>query len=77
MKFNNAVLKNMYLEYRVPCDRLVSNPTSLKAFTQDYAERTGQSVDAAVLAHHLLNLRRRGQANGGLSRLRRTYNGRN
>lgn len=77
MTFEDSTLRQMYLEYSIPCDRLVSNPASLQAFVQDYAKRTGQSVDAAVLAHHLLNLRRKGEAKGGLSRLRRAYNGRN
>lgn len=74
---NDGILKQMYLEYAIPCDRLVSNPSSLQAFTQDYANRTGQLVEPAVLSHHLLNLRRRGEAKGGLSRLQRSYNGRN
>jgi hypothetical protein len=75
--FKDAVLKKMYLEYNTPCDRLVSNPIHLEEFTQDYVERTGHNVDPSLLAHHLLNLRRRGKANGGLDRLRRKYNGRN
>jgi hypothetical protein len=77
MTFEDSILRQMYLEYSIPCDRLVSNPAVLQAFVQDYAKRTEQSVDAAVLAHHMLNLRRLGEANGGLSRLQRTYNGRN
>lgn len=77
MKFDDAILKKMYLEYRVPCDSLVSNSASLQTFVEDYATRAGQSVDAAMLAHHMLKLRKRGQANGGLSRLKRVYNGRN
>lgn len=75
--FNDGILKQMYLEYAIPCDRLVSNPNSLQSFTKDYANRTGQVVEPAVLSHHLLNLRRRGEAKGGLCRLQRAYNGRN
>lgn len=75
--FDNAILRQMYLEYDIPCDRLVSNPELLHRFTRDYANRAGNGAEAAQLAHHMLNLRRKGEAKGGLSRLRRTYNGRN
>ncbi len=75
--FNDAVLRDMYREYNTPCDRLVSNPSSIAHFTRDYAGRTGHDVEPASLAHHLLNLRRLGEARGGLRRLRRSYNGRN
>lgn len=76
-KFNDVILRQMYLEYDIPCDRLVSNPEKLTSFAQDYTNRSGQNVELAKLAHHMLNLRRRGQARGGLLRLRRVYNGRN
>lgn len=75
--FDDAILRQMYLQYAIPCDRLVSNPSSLQSFTKDYESRTGQVVEPAVLSHHLLNLRRRGEAKGGLGRLQRAYNGRN
>lgn len=75
--FEDAVLRQMYLEYAIPCDRLVSNPALIQEFTRDYTNRTGQFVEPAQLAHRMLNLRRLGQAKGGLSRLQRVYNGRN
>ena len=75
--FNDAILRQMYVEYAIPCDRLVSNPLLINNFTEDYVNRTGQLVEPAHLAHHLLNLRRRGEAKGGLTRLQRAYNGRN
>ncbi len=74
---DDAILKQMYIEYNTPCDRLVSNPGSLQAFAEDYAQRTGQQVEAARVSHRLLTLRKLGQAKGGLPRLRRAYNGRN
>jgi len=77
VSFDDVILRKMYLEYAIPCDRLVSDPEKLKNFTEDYANRSGHNVELARLAHHMLNLRRRGQAKGGLARLRRTYNGRN
>ncbi len=75
--FNDGLLRTMYVEYAIPCDRLVSNPSTLSRFASDYAQRSGHNVELARLAHHLLNLRRRGEANGGLSRLQRAYSGRN
>ena len=74
--FDSSTLIKMYLEYGIPCDRLVSNPQILEKFTKDYISRTKHPVEPAVLAHKLLNLRRKGQENGGLPRLKRNYNGR-
>lgn len=75
--FNDVILRQMYLEYHIPCDRLVSDPDLIQDFTRDYTSRTGQVAEPAKLAHHMLNLRRRGENNGGLFRLYRRYNGRN
>jgi len=75
--FDDAVLRQMYLEYDTPCDSLVSNPNSLQQFTQDYARRTRDTVDAADLSHRILYLRKRGEDKGGLPKIRRRYNGRN
>lgn len=74
---NDTVLREMYVERNTPCDRLVSDPARLLSFVEDYAERTGQEVEPAELAHRLLALRKLGEAKGGLPRLRRKYNGRN
>jgi hypothetical protein len=67
----------MYVEYNAPCDGLVSDPARLSSFAEDYAQRTGQQVEPAQVSHRLLTLRKLGEAKGGLSRLRRKYNGRN
>jgi len=77
MVFNNELLKHMYVEYDITCDELVSNPDTLKIFVQDYSGRIGKDVKPSKLSHHLLNLRRRGEDNGGLPRLRRRFFGRN
>jgi hypothetical protein len=74
---DDSVLREMYVKDNVPCDRLVSDPERLFAFTQAYTDRTGEEIDAADLAHRLLTLRKLGEAKGGLPRLRRDYNGRN
>jgi hypothetical protein len=75
--FDDAVLKKMYSEYGTPCDRLVSDPAQLVSFTSDYAKRTGVKAEPSKLAQRLLALRKLGQEKGGLSRLGRSYNGRN
>ena len=74
---DDSVLREMYIKNNMPCDRLVSDPERLFAFTQAYADRTGQTIEPADLAHRLLTLRKLGEAKGGLPRLRRTYSGRN
>ena len=63
--FNDDLLRRMYVEYDIPCDRLVSNPEILTGFTGDYNSRTDEQVEPAELSHHLLNLRRRGEDKGG------------
>jgi hypothetical protein len=74
--FDDATLKEMYVDYDTPCDRLVSDPAKLLRFVGDYADRTGEEVEPSQLAHRLLTLRKLGEAKGGLPRLRRPYNGR-
>lgn len=75
--FNDLLLRNMYVAYDTPCDRLVSDPELLRGFTDDYCSRSGDFVEPASLSHHMLNLRRLGEAKKGLPRLRRRYRGRN
>jgi len=69
--FDDNALREMYIEYDIPCDRLVSDPAKLLHFTQAYTERTNQQVTSKDLANRLLTLRKLGQAKGGLPRLRR------
>ena len=74
---DDSVLTEMYIKNNLPCDRLVSDPERLLAFTQAYSDRTGQEIAPADLAHRLLTLRKLGEAKGGLPRLRRGCDGRN
>jgi len=74
---DDNILRQMYIEYNTPCDRLVSDPTRLLSFAGDYTQRSGQQVEPAQVSHRLLTLRKLGEAKGGLPRLRRRYNGRN
>jgi len=75
--FNDAVIREMYREYNIPCDTLVSDQEQLLPFAQDYIHRSGQEVELPQLAHRLLTLRKLGEQKRGLPRLRRAYNGRN
>jgi len=75
--FDDIVLREMYREYDVPCDTLISDQAQLVPFVTDYADRTGQHVEPSELAHRLLALRKLGEAKGGLPKLRRRYNSRN
>lgn len=74
---NDDVIREMYREYNIPCDTLISDHTQLHPFAEDYVQRTGHAVELAQLARRLLTLRKLGEAKGGLPRLRRSYNGRN
>lgn len=75
--FNDDIIREMYRDYNIPCDTLVSDQEQLLPFMEDYIQRTDQEVEPAQLARRLLTLRKLGEANGGLPRLRRSYNGRN
>jgi hypothetical protein len=74
---DDSLLREMYVKHNMPCDRLVSDPERLLAFTQAYTDRTGQEIEPAQLGQRLLNLRKLGEAKGGLPRLRRVYHARN
>lgn len=70
-RFEDRVLRSLYIMYDTPCDRFVSDPERLAAFVTAYAEQTGKTIGPTQLGRHLLNLRKREEANGGLPRLRR------
>lgn len=75
--FNDTIIREMYREYSIPCDTLVSDQERLLPFAQDYMQRTDHEVEPKHLAKRLLTLRKLGEDKGGLPRLRRRYNGRN
>ena len=76
MQFQDSAIVVVYVEFDVPCDRLVANQAKLLQFRDRYRQMTGHAPDLTELGEHLLNLRRRGEAKGGLPRLRRGYSGR-
>ncbi len=67
-----------YRLYNVPADQILSDPSLAAEFhTRVNRQLPAEThVDRATFNKRLLNLRRRGQANGGLPRLKRVYNGR-
>jgi hypothetical protein len=73
---NDTVIISMYRTANIPCDSIVSDPNVLSKFTQGYAQATGERMTDAEMGHHLLALRKRGEAKGGLPRIRRRYDGR-
>jgi hypothetical protein len=75
--FDDVTIREMYQEYNIPCDSIVSDQKQLLIFADDYIHRTGHKVGLTHFAHHLLTLRKRGEAKGRLPRLRRIYNVRN
>ena len=76
LKLKIETLIRLYVEYDTPCDQYLYDPRLLLRFTQEYIARSGDVVSPEDLAYALLNLRKRGQAKGGLPRLRRDYQGR-
>lgn len=74
---DDAIMEE-YVSFQTPADRLVSNPAVAAAFAAAVNARLkkDQRVDQVTLNKRLLNLRRRGEDNGGLPRLERSYYGR-
>ena len=73
--FDDSIIKEMYRDYDIPCDTLISDQELLLPFAEDYIKRTSHEVEPSQLARHLLTLRKHGETNGGSPRLRRSYNG--
>ncbi len=69
--FNDDILRGLYVKYDVTCDKLVCNPQLMSKFAADYTAISSHVVEPSELSHHLLNIRKRGEANGGLPRLLR------
>ena len=69
-------IRSCYLDFDTPVDAIVSDPAVAEQFTK--LVNSGLSAKAAVadVNKRLLSLRKRGESNGGLVRLRREFNGR-
>jgi hypothetical protein len=78
MQALDSVIIAEYVKFNTPADQLVADPRLATQFGIAVNNRLPASVrvDQATLNKRVLNLRRRGESNGGLPRLRRGYNGR-
>lgn len=68
---DSAIIEE-YTKLAVPADRIIADPQLAAAFRDavNLHLPTELQVDQPTLNRRLLNLRRRGEANGGLPRLR-------
>jgi hypothetical protein len=78
MESLDSVIVSEYPQFNVPADQIVADPELSTKFLGKVNKQlpANQRVDVATFNKRLLNLRRRGEENGGLPRLRRDYNGR-
>lgn len=74
----DAVIIDEYVRFDTPADRIPANPELAEAFRERVNLRLPPNLQFTVeaLNTRLINLRRRGQQNGGLPRLRRAFRGR-
>ena len=74
----NEVVKREYVKFDVPADRIPADPEKAAEFLQRVNRELPQDIHFSLpeLNTTLINLRRKGEAKGGLPRLRRTYRGR-
>lgn len=77
VSLDSAIISE-YGRFNIPADQIVTDPEVASKFGEAVNRRLSDElrVDQASLNKRLLNLRRRGEGNGGLPRLRRGYNGR-
>lgn len=73
------VIVDQYRQFNTPADQIVSNPDLAQQFFDAVTKAfEGEcELDLVLLNRRLLSLRKRGEENGGLPRLRRAYSGRN
>ncbi|ADB15252.1 hypothetical protein Psta_0565 [Pirellula staleyi DSM 6068] len=76
---SDRVICDQYAAVPHTADEIVSDPELSEGFLKLVNQHLppGQQYDAAQLNKRLLNLRRRGEDNGGLIRKQRGFNGRN
>ncbi len=72
------VIREEYRQFGVAVDKIASDPAVSKEFLARIRSRLGrqESLKVADINWRLMTLRKRGEANGGLPRLERAYNGR-
>jgi hypothetical protein len=75
----DAAIVSVYRQFGTPADRIVADPAIGEQFAGQVNNLAaeGQPATLAEINKRLLNLRRRGEDQGGLPRLQRRYHGRN
>ncbi len=63
----DIALRQLYLEFDTPADRVLTNPQLAELFFNRVSDRMGVSLEREAVFKRLLNLRK----NGDLPRLRR------
>lgn len=78
INLRDKIIIEEYVDFDVPADQVVVDPSFAALFLERVNQRLPDESQfiQAELNKRLINLRRRGQANGGLPRLRRNYSGR-
>ncbi len=73
----DIAIREEYQRLAIPADQIVSDPRNADVFCKAVNDHLNeqQQVDQATLNRPLLNLRRRGETNGGLPRLQRNCHG--
>jgi hypothetical protein len=74
----DEAIVSLYPEFDVPVDEILRDPAVTEEFVRQLTARMGlrQKLHIPTVNLRLLTLRKRGEANGGLPRLQRDYNGR-
>ena len=63
----DTALRQLYLDFDTPADRVLSNPQLAEVFFNSVSARMGVSLEREMVFKRLLNLRKKGE----LPRLRR------
>lgn len=78
MSHLDDVIVQQYVRFDTPADQIVSDPHLSEGFRAAVNAQlpTDSQVTLPALNRRILTLRKRGEDNGGLPRLRRSYRGR-
>ena len=78
MKELEQLVIETYKEFDVPADRIIADPAVGSSFANLLKSKRpdAEELETSELNKLILRLRKRGEDNGGLPRLRNAYNGR-
>jgi hypothetical protein len=68
---NDEVIKELYVKFDIPADRLVIDPVKMGNFRLAYANATSHIPSSPSIARIIIQLRKLGLAKGGLPRIRK------